>query len=80
MLGIISTLLVKIGILDTYYRPVLEIGEDEPVKNGLEDNNDKTSNLPAHRIVVRNSRRTAAKDCKAYIKREVRLKYNERLG
>jgi hypothetical protein len=68
VLGIISTLLVKIGILDRYYRPLLKIGEDIPVRTRLRNEENNPIEFIAHRIVVRNTGRTAAKDCKAYIK------------
>jgi hypothetical protein len=68
VLGIISTLLVKIGILDRYYRPRLQIGEDVPVRTHLDDNSGNRVEFIAHRIVIRNTGRTAAKDCKAYIR------------
>jgi hypothetical protein len=68
VLGIISTLLVKIGILDRYYRPLLKIGEDVPVRTRLRNEEGNPIEFIAHRIVVRNTGRTAAKDCKAYIK------------
>jgi hypothetical protein len=68
VLGIISTLLVKIGILDWYYRPRLQIGEDVPVITHLNDNTGNPVEFIAHRIIIRNTGRTAAKDCKAYVR------------
>jgi len=68
VLGIISTLLVKLGVLDRYYRPRIVIGEDLPVGISLNNDDGVPVTFIAHRIVVRNDGRTAAKDCKAYIR------------
>jgi hypothetical protein len=67
VLGIISTLLVKLGMLDRYYKPKIAIGEDIPVGIRLADDDGRPIVFVAHRIVVRNDGRMAAKDCKAYI-------------
>ena len=59
---------MKIGILDRYYRPRSQIGEDVPVRTHLNDNTGNRAEFIAHRIVIGNTGRTAAKDCKAYIR------------
>lgn len=46
----------------------LQIGEDVPVRTHLDDNSGNRVEFIAHRIVIRNTGRTAAKDCKAYIR------------
>jgi hypothetical protein len=59
---------VKLGVLDRYYRPRIVIGEDLPVGISLNNDDGVPVTFIAHRIVVRNDGRTAAKDCKAYIR------------